>query len=86
METTHLELLIEGMLILNNNDDARRAACRAELDALREAAGRYKAALDKIASWGEGAEVTGSFDSPHTARIARQALNGATPCSPSTPS
>jgi hypothetical protein len=36
---------------------------------------RYKAALEKIASFGEGPVVTTSFDEPGAAKIAREALN-----------
>lgn len=32
-------------------------------------------ALDKIASWGEGDIVSGKFDEPYSASIARKALN-----------
>ena len=39
----------------------------AERDAL-------KAALDKIASWGEGPVVTGMFDEPASAKMAREVL------------
>ncbi len=35
---------------------------------------KFKNALNKIASWGEGKEITSSFDSPHCAKIAREAL------------
>lgn len=31
-------------------------------------------ALNRIAAWKEGENVTGSFDEPHAARIAREAL------------
>jgi hypothetical protein len=35
---------------------------------------RYREALDELACWDEGAEVTTSFDSPWTAKCARHAL------------
>jgi len=35
---------------------------------------RLRAALDRIASWGEGEVVTGKFDEPVAAAIARAAL------------
>ena len=53
---------------------AELATAQAELLAVRAERDRYKAALNEIASWGEGPEVTGSFDSPDTAKIAREAL------------
>ena len=37
---------------------------------------RLRAALDRVASWGEGEKVTASFDEPHSAEIARRALRG----------
>jgi hypothetical protein len=43
-----------------------------ELAAAREE--RLRKALDRIASWSEGDEVTGSFDEPCSARTARAAL------------
>lgn len=55
---------------------------RAELQALftslnimRDENDRLRSALDKIAAWDEGEEVTGSFDEPNAARIARDALS-----------
>jgi hypothetical protein len=47
------------------------AAVVARLTAERD---KFAAALNQIASWSEGANVTGSFDEPHSARIARAAL------------
>lgn len=44
-------------------------ALLADLDAMREA-------LNQIAAWHEGDEVTLSFDEPHAAAIARNALSG----------
>ena len=46
---------------------AENTQLRAENNKLREA-------LNRIASWNEGPEVTGSFDEPCSAEIARQAL------------
>lgn len=36
---------------------------------------KCRTALEKIASWDEGAAVTSSFDEPHSATIAREALD-----------
>lgn len=44
-------------------------ALLADLDAMR-------GALERIAAWHEGDEVTPSFDEPHAAAIARAALSG----------
>lgn len=46
----------------------------AEWERLVQAADGLEAAMDVIASWSEGPEVTISFDSPATASIARQSL------------
>lgn len=43
--------------------------------ALKEELERYRAALNNIASWKEGSKVTGTFDEPESARIARKALS-----------
>ncbi len=43
-------------------------------DELQSEVSRLRKALDKLACWDEGKEVTSSFDSPWTARIARDAL------------
>jgi hypothetical protein len=45
----------------------------AQLDAFK-AADRYREALTEIASYSEGSVVTGSFDCPYHAEIARKAL------------
>lgn len=47
---------------------------RTELAAKMDEVERLRTALNKIASWGEGKEVSGRFDSPYEARIAREAL------------
>ena len=39
----------------------------------------YEQALNKIASWSEGPEVTDRFGDPHSARIARKALQRGAP-------
>lgn len=43
-------------------------------DALRAELDRLRAALNEIASWNEGPEVSSSFDEPHAAKVAREAL------------
>lgn len=48
---------------------------RVENQALKEELERYRAALNNIASWKEGSKVTGTFDEPESARIARKALS-----------
>ena len=48
---------------------------KSEMDAAIKIA-RYENALNEIASWREGPEVTGTFDEPNSARIARAALEG----------
>lgn len=45
---------------------------------LEERQGRYVEALTKIAAYDQGPVVTSSFDSPHDAKIARDALAGHT--------
>lgn len=45
-----------------------------EVRELRAQRDRLLAALNKIASWNEGAEVSGSFDEPGAAGIARAAI------------
>lgn len=45
-----------------------------ELAAANARIARLEAALNKIASWDEGAEVTSQFDEPFAARYARAAL------------
>ena len=45
-----------------------------ELARLRERVAALERALNKIASWGEGETVNGSFDEPGSAAIAREAL------------
>jgi predicted aldo/keto reductase-like oxidoreductase len=50
--------------------DAERRAAQAEAE--RD---RLRAALERIASWEEGPEVTAKFDCPSCARIARAALD-----------
>lgn len=47
---------------------------KAELDRYFDDIMLLSEALDKIASWGEGPEVTTSFDEPNSAKIAREAL------------
>lgn len=44
------------------------------LSAFQEKYKKMEEALNKIASWEEGEEVTGSFDEPGSARIARESL------------
>lgn len=46
----------------------------AKLEAALAEIVRYQEALNTIASWKEGARVRGSFDEPHSAEIAREAL------------
>lgn len=41
---------------------------------VRADAEKYRAALERIASWAEGVEVNSSFDEPGSAEIAREAL------------
>jgi hypothetical protein len=53
--------------------DAHHAADAARW---REEASRLRAVLNVLASWGEGNEVTSSFDEPHAAKMARRALAG----------
>lgn len=43
--------------------------------ALRKEIEQYREALNRIASWSDGNKVTGSFDEPGSAQIARDALN-----------
>ena len=50
------------------------AQLRAERDEARAREQVLVDALDEIASWPEGPEVNGTFDSPHDARTARDAL------------
>lgn len=45
-----------------------------ERDALRIELSLLRAALNEIASWNEGPEVSSSFDEPHAAKVARDAL------------
>lgn len=47
---------------------------RNEIRPLLERVRRYREALNEIASWGQGEQVTGSFDEPYAAQIAREAL------------
>ena len=47
---------------------------RIELEAERAKVKVLRLALNRIASWGEGPDVTLSFDDPNSARIAREAL------------
>lgn len=55
--------------------DARGiVALRNHFAALMERHERMRAALDKIASWGDGPVVNGGFDNPADAAIARAAL------------
>ena len=51
-----------------NAKDAELTLLKAENEALKEA-------LRQIASFQEGPEITGSFDEPCSARIAREALS-----------
>ncbi len=46
----------------------------AERDALQAKLDKCRTALEIIASFGEGAVVTSSFDDPHNATTAREAL------------
>jgi len=46
----------------------------AEIDRLRAENKKMRDALNKIASWSEGAIVDKSFDEPGSAKIARDAL------------
>ena len=45
-----------------------------ELDDAADVIEKLHAALNRIASWDEGEKVDGTFDEPHAARIAREAL------------
>lgn len=45
-----------------------------KIEELEARAERYRKALEEIASYGEGPVVTGGFDEPCSARIARRAL------------
>lgn len=45
-----------------------------ERDALRTELCLLRAAMNEIASWNEGPEVSSSFDEPHAAKVARDAL------------
>jgi len=54
-------------------------AATAELSALRRVVAdnaRMREALERIAAWDEGPVITGSFDEPGSAIIARAALGG----------
>ena len=57
-------------------DDLLRSRIAYDADRVKADRDKYAAALDQIASWREGAEVSGSFDEPGSARIAREALLG----------
>lgn len=48
--------------------------CLGEIDRLRAQREKFRAALDEIASWKEGAAVSGTFDEPNSAELARKAL------------
>ncbi len=60
------------------------ACCATERDSLASQCAVMRTALDHIASWSEGPQVTSSFDEPGSARIARDALSGVH-CTPSDP-
>jgi hypothetical protein len=44
------------------------------INALRVRVERLERALNELACWRQGAEVTGDFDDPYSARLAREAL------------
>lgn len=66
-EASNFALDKEWLYLVVKNADLR--ALLADLDAMR-------GALERIASWHEGEHVTSSFDEPHAAAIARNALAG----------
>lgn len=55
------------------------ASVKAERDAALAENERLRAALNSIASWGEGPEVTSMFDEPGSAQAARDALTPGAP-------
>jgi len=52
----------------------RACGFHAGLAVEREKTQKLLAVLNRIASWSEGAEATGSFDSPSDAKFAREAI------------
>lgn len=50
------------------------ARLAARVEALQAERDRYRAALEGLACYREGPEVTSSFDEPYAARVARAAL------------
>lgn len=52
----------------------RAQAAEAKVTALAQQVERLEAALNDIAAWHDGPEVTGRFDEPGAARVARAAL------------
>lgn len=69
-DITHFQMHRSGLTNVLNDVDALVA----ERDALAERVARLEQALMRIASYDEGPDVTGSFDEPCAARIARDAL------------
>jgi len=69
-DITHFQMHRSGLTNVLNDVDALIT----ERDALTERVARLEQALVRIASYDDGPDVTGSFDEPCAARIARDAL------------
>lgn len=75
-ESDFAELALFLAKTMDENDklSSEHSTCATRLKALEESHGKLFEALNKIASWQEGPEVTGKFDEPVSARMAREAL------------
>ena len=69
-----LELDIEAWAKTARTVELHLLSANARLAALTEDGKRYRDALNEIACWGEGPQVSGKFDEPASAQTARAAL------------